>query len=693
MAKRKQPRAERENHVEQIGPHRIEDPYRYLERDTPAVRAWVRAQQEDALELLCNLPGRKDLRERLDALMTHSNFTTPVQKGDLYFYRDRPAGQELSVLYVQQGLDGAPRPLIDPNKLSQDHTTTLFNIHPSSDGTLMAYRLSEAGRSLMTLHVVNVLTGEVLPDVIPAELNPVAHAWHTKNTVVWAHDNSGFHYTRRPVAVPRGEERYHQKLYFHRLGDDHVADQLVFGEALTREQSLYPQLSADGRYLMVVVQDFSGDEPFSELYILDFESQNRGFLPVIKGVKAFFHATIYKDAVYIKTHHNAPLGKIEAFQLTDLKEGVVELKTVIPEGKSPLAGWQVAKNYLFVETIENVSSRLRVFGISGEFVKEIGLPDIGTITAMNAEPEGNQLFFAFSSFVTPKAVYQLDLETHEYMLYRRHVVDFDPSLFEVRQVWYESRDKTSIPMFLVYKRGIEQNGDNPTVVYGYGGFNVSVMPSFSPHIIPFLERGGIYAVANIRGGGELGEEWHRGGMRENKQNVFDDFIGAAEWLIAEAYTNASRLGCFGWSNGGLLVNTVAVQRPDLWKAVAAGAPVTDMARFHRSEGGRHCIADYGDPDNPGDLDFLLKYSPYHNLPKEIDAPAILMLVSDGDDRVAPWHGYKMLAAWQAANVSDRPILLRGEDKSGHKGGASASKTVARYTDMWAFLFWQLNVRQ
>jgi prolyl oligopeptidase len=332
-----------------------------------------------------------------------------------------------------------------------------------------------------------------------------------------------------------------------------------------------------------------------------------------------------------------------------------------------------------------------VYDLEGNFIKQIELPGIGSIDALSAEPESDELLFSFSSFLMPRAVYCLDLETLTYELHHRDEVRFDPKNFAVEQVWFESRDQTRIPMFLLHQRGIERDGNQAAVIHGYGGFGVSLLPSFAAHVIPFLERGGIYAIVNARGGGEFGEEWHRAGMRENKQNVFDDFIAAGEWLIAEGYTRSSKLGCFGWSNGGLSVNAVAVQRPALWKAVVAGAPVTDLARFHLAHAARHWIADYGSPEDPHDLNFLMQYSPYHKLPEKIDAPAILTIAPGNDDRVVPWHGYKMHAAWLAANISNNPILLRGEDQGGHHGSRELSRTIDRYADIWAFFFWQLGL--
>lgn len=670
------------------GGRRISDPYRWMEDDTPALRTWVSAQHEYATARLSSLPAREYIRRRLEEVMRAPAAGAVTRAGGRYFFRKRSQGQELAALYCRDAPDGEPRLLLDPNELSPDGTTTLADTHPSPDGSLIAYRLSSSGSSCMSLHVMDVESREMLPDFIPGEVNPVAHSWHTKNRVAWLPDNSGFYYTRS-----RGgeEARFHHRLYFHRLGDDWRGDAPVFGESLKREQTPYPQLSSDGRYLVVVVQDVSGAAPCSQLYLLDREDPRRRFVPVLRGVEAFVNAGLHRDRLYIRTNHQAPLGKLTAVKLADVAAGEFACTTVIPEGNYPLGTWAAVGNRLFVETVENVSSRLRVYDLAGRLVGEIKLPGVGSINSLGAEPESGELLISFSSFLIPGAVYRVDLETLRYRLHHRHEVPFDPGAFQVEQVWFESLDKTRVPMFLLHKRGIERDGGNAAVIHGYGGFGVSLLPAFKAHVIPFLERGGVYAIVNARGGGEFGEEWHRAGMRENKQRVFDDFIAAGEWLVAHGYTRPSRMGFFGWSNGGLSANVVAVQRPDLWKAVVAGAAVTDMARFPTAHGGQHWVADYGSPEDSDDLDFLMRYSPYHTLPKKIEAPAILTIAPDNDDRVAPWHGYKMHSAWLAANVSANPILLRGEERAGHRGSPAVSSAIARYADIWAFFFWQLGI--
>jgi prolyl oligopeptidase len=671
---------------------RLSDPYRWMEEDTPELRTWVEDQHEYSQAQLSSLPDHGSIRSRLEELMRAPAMGVIATAGPRYFFRQRSEHQELAILYCQDAPEGEPWPLLDPNELSADGTITLSDTHPSADGSLIAYRLSSSGSSLMSLYIMDVDSKQVLPDVIPGEVNPVAHSWHTRNQVAWLRDNSGFYYTRCPHGTPAEDVRFHHKLYFHHLGDDWRDDPMVFGESLKREQTPYPVVSSDGRYLAVTVQDLSGAAPCSELYLLDREDSQRGFVPIVRGVQAFINATAFhRDKLYIQTNDQAPLGKLNAIKLADIAASEFAAATVIPAGSCPLKAWTMVGDYFFVETIEDVSSRLRVYDLEGEFVKQVKLPGIDSINSLSAEPESEELLISFSSFLMPRALYRLDLGTLEYTLDHQPELPFDPELFEIEQVWFESLDQTRIPMFLIHQRGIGRDGKNAAVIHGYGGFGVNLLPAFTAHVIPFLERGGIYAVVNARGGGEFGEDWHRAGMREQKQNVFDDFIAAGEWLIAEGYTQAAKLGCFGWSNGGLSVNAVAVQRPDLWKAVVAGAPVTDMARFHKAHGGRHWVADYGSPEDPDDLDFLIQYSPYHKLPQTIEAPAILTVAPDNDDRVVPWHSYKMHAAWLAANVSTNPILLRREEQAGHRGSPAASRTIARYADIWAFFFWQLGV--
>jgi prolyl oligopeptidase len=392
-----------------------------MEEDTPALRTWVLAQHEYTMAQLSSLSARKGIHHRLEELMRPPAMRTITKAGPRYFFRQRFEDQELSALYCQDGPHGAPRLLLDPNELTSDRTITLADTHPSRDGSLIAYRLSESGSSGMSLYVMDVENKEVLPDVIPGDVNPVAHAWHTKNRVAWVPDNSGFYYTRCPRDVPGGEARFHHKLYFHHLGDDWRDDPLVFGESLKREQTPYPQLSSDGRYLVVLAQDVSGAAPCSQLFLLDRKYPQRGFVPVVQGIEAFIGAAaLHRETLYLQTNHQAPLGKLTTIKLADIAVGEFGATTVIPAGSHPLRAWTTVGNYLFVETIEDVSSRLRVYDLAGKLVRQIELPGIGSINALSAESESEELLISFSSFLIPTAVYRMNLQTLEYTLYHQH---------------------------------------------------------------------------------------------------------------------------------------------------------------------------------------------------------------------------------------------------------------------------------
>ena len=662
-----------------------------MEEDSAELRSWVQAQGDYTTDKLAKVPGRVALRERFEELVDADEISLPLVRNNRYFYRERHRDQELSVLFCRDGETGTPRELIDQNLLSADQSTTLADIYPSNDGQLIAYRLSESGNSRMQLKVMDATTGTILPDVIPAELNPIAHIWHSKNQACWSPNNNGFFYTRRPSEVHAGEERYHQKLYYHRLGEDCSDDEIVFGDSLSILQAPFPQLSSDGRFLLVTVQNLCKENAATMLYLCDLTSLKKEFILVVPGNLDFVTAHLHRNFIYLRTNHDAPFGKLLALRLDSVITGNASPITVLAEQPHTIKNWSVVADYIVVETIENASSRLRFYDLYGNLVKEVPLPQIASVEDIQLIPETDELLFTVSSFVTPQSVYRVDLKTLESRLYQKPATNINSKQFAVDQVWYMTHDNARVPMFLIYKKGMQCNGNNATVMSGYGGFNVCQMPSFQAHIIPFLEKGGLYAVPCIRGGGEFGETWHRAGMRSNKQNVFSDFIAAAQWLIANDYTKQSKLGCYGRSNGGLLVNAVAVQRPDLWQAIVAGAPVTDMARFHLTNAGKNWIAEYGSPENVSDLEYLMHYSPYHNLPPKIKAPAILISVPAGDDRVAPWHGHKMLAAWQAANVSRNPVLLHCEEKAGHKGSASRRGTIDRFTDIWSFIFWQLDL--
>lgn len=664
----------------------VPDPYRWLEKDDDQeVKKWLEEQNAKTRSVLDKIATRNSIKNRLNQLFRVDTVGIPVPKVNRYFFGERKGTDDLSVLYVQDGLNGSPRVLIDPNTLSEDKSTILHGWSPSKDGKLVAYGLSEAANDQASIYVLNVESGEKLSDTIPAEIYPSLNSWNP--------DGSGFWYTHRHPDAPKGEEKYHQKLYYHKLGSDFKDDPLVFGETLEKEDRLWGNISKDGRYLLVKVYKLSGKVESSALYLYDFKNRTKGFMPIVEGIEALFFGALHRDRVYIRTNHNAPLWQLLSVGLEDLKGGtsVENFNVIIPESEHKLERFALIRDNLFVETQENVHSVFRRYHLDGQLISKIPLPSLGSLTGLSGEEEGEEFFFGFTSFLVPHNIYRLDLLKGQIALFKKAEAGVDTEAFEVKQVQYNSKDGTKIPMFLIHRKGLERNGNNPVLLYGYGGFNISNTPVFNKSTIPFIENGGVYAIANIRGGGEFGEKWHKAGMRDKKQNVFDDFIAAAKWLIEENYTNSNRLATFGWSNGGLLTATTVTQRPELFKAVVIGAPVIDMLRYHLFFGGRHWIPDYGSVEEQEMFKHLLAYSPYHNVKDGTRYPATLIVTADKDDRVHPMHAFKMAARLQEANASSNPILLRVETKAGHGSAPAIPRLVEMHADIWGFVFQQLGM--
>lgn len=669
----------------------VPDPYRWLEKnDDPEVKEWLEAQNAVTHSVLDTITARNSIKERLSKLFRIDTVGIPVPKCNRYFFEERKDADDLSVLYVQDGLDGSPKVLIDPNTLSEDKSTILHDWALSEDGKLVAYGLSEAANDQASIYVLNVETGEKLPDTILAEIYPSPHS-----PIVWNPDGSGFWYTHRHPDAPKGEEKLHQKLYYHELGHNFRNDPMVFGETIAKEDIPWAEISKDGRYLLVTVYKLSGRVESTALYLCDLKANAMSFAPVVDGIEALFFGTMHRDRVYLQTNHNAPLWKLLSVKVDDMfgnRKNIESFDVIIPESEHKLERFTLVKDNLFVETQENVHSVFRRYRLDGRFVEEVPLPTLGSLTGLSSEDEGEEFFFGFTSFLVPHNIYRLDLKNGQIALFKKAESGVNTDAFDVRQVWYTSKDGTRVPMFLIHRKGLKLNGNNPVMLYGYGGFNVSNTPVFSKSTVPFIENGGIYAIANIRGGGEFGEKWHEAGKRDKKQNVFDDFAAAAEWLIKERYTTSQRLAIFGWSNGGLLTATTLTQRPELFKAVVIGAPVIDMLRYHLFFGGRHWIPDYGSVEEEEMFYYLLAYSPYHNVKDGTRYPATLIVTADKDDRVHPMHAYKMAARLQEANISPNPILLRVETKAGHGSAPAIPRLVEMYADIWGFVFQQLGMK-
>lgn len=681
----KQPNLKTLNVVDRIHGIHITDPYRWLEDESRETSNWIKEQSRYTKSLIDKIPVKKKLKQQFKKLYKIDSFGIPVPRNNHYFFMDRKGSEDLGVLYVQEGLKGKPKVLIDQNKLSKDKTTTLQSWSISWDGKFLAYSLSEASNDQASIYVMDVDTGKKLDDLIPGELYP-------SRGVTWKPDNSGFWYTHRHPSAPKGEEKFHQKLYFHNLGSEFKDDPLIFEKALAKEDTPSAEISKDGRFLLITVYFSSTKKEKTELYLKDLNNIKSNFFPIVKGVDSLFFGSIYKDTIFIVTNYKAPKWKIMSFKIKDASKRIKSWKTIISEGKNYIVNrYEIVKDHLFIETLEDVHSLLKIYDLDGRFVKEISLPSIGSIDVLTGEQDGKELFFNFSSYLIPNTIYHYDIKSKQVSEFKKVKLGLNDKQFSVKQVWYPSKDGTKIPMFLVHKRDLRLNGNNPTLLYGYGGFNINITPRFNRTIVPFLEDGGVYAETILRGGGEFGEEWHKAGMKNKKQNVFDDFIAAGEWLTKNKYTNPNKLALFGWSNGGLLVGATITQRPDIAKVAIIGAPVLDMIRYHLFNGGRHWMQEYGSAENKVEFMSLLKYSPYHNIKEGEKYPAVLILTADKDDRVHPMHAFKMAARLQHTSGSANPVIIRIETKAGHSGAAPIYKFVDQYSDMYSFIYWQLGM--
>jgi prolyl oligopeptidase len=665
--------------VETLHGEEVADPYRWLEDgDAPETRLWTDRQNALTESYLSAVPAREQIRHRLGELLSIGVLGTPTPVRGRYFYLRREGRQNHPVLDWRHGLDGADRVAVDPNALHEGGTTALDWYYPSEDGRLLAYGLSENGSEESVLHLLDLESGRHLPDRIP----------HMRSAALaWLPDASAFYYTRYPAQdeVPAGEEHYHRAIYLHRLGTDPADDPLVYRPA---QKEYWPgvSLSPDGRWLLIeVARTFDQ----TDLYVRDLASGGP-LVPVVENLPATFEGEIAHGRLFIRTNLDAPTYRLyTADPEHPEREGWREI--VRPRTDAVLDSATVAGHRLALAYLERASSRLRLTDLEGRTVREVPLPALGSLFGVAAEWDGEELFYGFSSYTVPPSVYRIDLSTGGSALWRRVEADIDPAQFEVRQVSYASRDGTAISMFLVHRTGLPLNGDNPIYLTGYGGFNISMTPSFSRSLLLWLEHGGVVAIPNIRGGGEYGEGWHQAGILASKQNSFDDFIGAAEWLITEGYTRPERLAAAGGSNGGLLVGAVLTQRPDLFRAVLVQVPLLDMLRYHRFLIARLWIPEYGSADDPVQFRWLRDYSPYHRVREGVAYPAVLLATAESDTRVDPMHARKMAARLQAATSTDRPILLRLESRAGHGAGKPLSKVMDELSDSWTFVFSELGV--
>src|SRR5579864_674694 len=662
---------------------RIVDDYRWLEdASSPETQRWVSEEGAYSRSLLDPLPGREQLRKRLGELLSIGTISAPQIGGPYYFYTRREGTQNQPVLLVRKGLHGEDRTLVDVNQMASDGTVALDWWAPSEDGKYVAYGTSPSGSEDSTLHIVETAGGELLSDTIPR-----ARA----ASIAWKVDNSGFFYTRYPKKgeVAEGQEVYNRHIFYHALGNDPAKDLPIFGEGRDPEDWPGVDLSNDGRWLLISVEQ---GWTKGELYLQDLQA---GTPPVriTEGKNFLYRGEIFNGKIFITTNENAP--RYRMFTVDAFAPARANWKEIIPQNDAVLQGAAVVNGQLLAQYEKNASSQLKLFATDGKPLGDVALPSIGSVVGLGGKWNRKEVFFGFQSFTIPDSIYQVDLDTRGTSLWNKvDAPGIDPAKYEVKQVWFNSKDGTRVPMFAFHKKGLELNGKNPTLLTGYGGFNVSLTPEFVGDRYLWLEHGGVFAIANLRGGAEFGEDWHRAGMLDKKQNVFDDFIAAAEYLISQKYTDKDHLAIRGGSNGGLLMGAALTQRPDLYRAVVCQVPLLDMLRYQNFQIAKLWVPEYGSADDATQFNWLYAYSPYHHVKAGTEYPAILFMTADTDTRVDPMHAKKMAALMQAEAANgqsrERPILLRVDTKAGHGAGKPIAKQIDDFTDIYSFLFWQLG---
>ncbi|MAW59264.1 MAG: S9 family peptidase [Planctomycetes bacterium] len=658
----------------------VSDPYRWLEDlDGPATREWIEAQNELTYSYLDEIPFRSAIRDRLEELWNYEKFGTPREEGGRYFYSYNDGLQNQSVLYVQEGLEGTPRVLIDPNTFSADGTVSMAGWSPSPDGQFLAYAISEGGSDWREWKVRDVSTGEDLPD----------HLEWTKFTgATWHPDSNGFYYTGYPIPEDDalGDINENATVYFHELGTEQSADEVIFRREDQPRWGFGAGVTEDGRWLLI-----SGSEGTARKNRLWAKNLVTGgdFLPLYVDFDAQYSVIgNVEDTLFIRTTRDAPRAKVIAVEVDP--DGDMSEKTVLAQADDVLQSVGVLGGRLIATYLRNAHSQVKVYDLDGDHQYDLELPTLGSAGGFSGKETKPTGFFRFSSFTYPPTIFKIDYLTGETSVFRRPEVDFDPAAYAVEQVWYESKDGTQVPMFIVRQADAEADFTNPALLYGYGGFNISMTPSFSPGNLAWVEMGGVYAVANLRGGGEFGAEWHQAGTIHNKQNVFDDFIAAAEYLIGEGWTRDDLLTIRGGSNGGLLVGACMTQRPELFAVALPAVGVLDMLRYHLFTIGWAWASDYGTVDDPAQFATLMKYSPVHHVELGRHYPSTMVTTGDHDDRVVPSHSYKFASALQRAQGGESPVLIRIETRGGHGGGKPTSMIIDNLADQWAFAWFEMG---
>ncbi|EKD10132.1 prolyl oligopeptidase family serine peptidase [Arthrospira platensis] len=674
------PHTRQSDQVDEYHGIQVTDPYRWLEDlDSDETKAWVTAQNQVTFDYLSTISSRQKLSDRLTQLWNYERYSIPFREGQRYFYFKNDGLQNQSVLYVMDSWEGEPRVLLDPNQLSEDGTVALSGIAISEDGNLIAYGLSASGSDWQEWKVMDINTLKPLEDHLK---------WIKFSGASWTHDNQGFFYSRydEPNEETQFEDiNYYQKLFYHRLGTSQSEDVLIYERPDQKEWGFNGFVTEDGQYLIISV--WRGTDPKNLVFYRDLTKPDS---PVVELISEFEAEYSFIDnqgeTFWFKTDLDAPMGRVIAI---DINTG--NRYQIIPEAIETLEGVSTLNNQFVALYLKDARSQVNIFHLDGTLVREVELPGIGSVGGFDGKREDTETFYSFTSFTTPPTIYKYNIVTGESQLYRQPTVDFNPEDYQTNQVFYSSPDGAMVPMFITHKKGLKLDGNNPTILYGYGGFSISLTPNFSVSRLVWMEMGGLYAVANLRGGGEYGQQWHQAGMKLKKQNVFDDFIAAAEWLIHHNYTQVNKLAISGGSNGGLLVGACMTQRPELFGAALPAVAVMDMLRFHKFTIGWAWTSEYGSPENEEEFQVLYRYSPLHNLQPGTAYPATLITTGDHDDRVVPAHSFKFISALQAAHSGDNPVLIRIETKAGHGAGKPMAKIIEEIADQFAFLVRVLDI--
>jgi prolyl oligopeptidase len=677
------PPARKSDQVDDYHGVKVADPYRWLEElDSEETRNWVEAENKLSFGYLAAIPERNTLKERLTKLWNYEKYGIPFKEGNRYFYTRNSGLQNQAVLYTVTALDAQPQMVLDPNTLSADGTVALSGLQVSPDGKYIAYSLSSSGSDWQEWKVRDIETSKDLSDHLK---------WVKFSGASWTRDGKGFFYNR--YDEPKGDTlksvNYFQKVYFHKLGTPQTEDVLVYERPDQKDWLFGGTVTDDGNYLIITV--FQGTDVKSRVYYKDLKAKDA---PVVKLLDDFDAAYSFVanqgSRFWFQTDLQAPRGKL--IEIDTARPERKNWKVVVPEGKETLQGISFVNNKFVLNYLKDAYTQVKIYDVNGKLVNEVGFPEIGSAAGFGGKATDKETFYAFTGFTTPTTIYRYDMTTGKSTIFRQPKVDFNPADYETKQVFYKSKDGTKVPMFITHKKGLKLDGNNPTFLYGYGGFNISLTPAFSVGNLVWMEMGGVYAQPNLRGGGEYGEEWHQAGMKLKKQNVFDDFIAAAQWLIDNKYTSTPKLAIGGGSNGGLLVGAALTQRPDLFGAALPAVGVMDMLRFQTFTIGWAWVSDYGSSDNAEEFKALYAYSPLHNIKPGTSYPPTMITTADHDDRVWPGHSFKFAAALQAAQGGDAPILIRIETKAGHGAGKPTSKLIEETADRWAFLVKTLEMK-